>query len=299
VASDPLISVVIATYRRPALLAICLQALARQSYARDRFEVIVVDDDGGLREDDVLGPLRGQPDIHLLQPGHQGVSGARNTGAAHARGAHLYFLDDDALPAPDYLAKLEARIERHPGALIVGPVGDANPANIWSAASQAQLDAVTSYYNRPGKQASFGTGGNMCVPAEPYHAIGGFDAGLQYGEDREFLDRWLRRGHAFIHAPELLVSHRHPTKLHDFWRRNRGYGRGAYSFALQRRAVGVAAPSVDWRFYRHLFGYAIATHQPRAGRVTLALLLARVAYSYGYWVARLQHDRNGHSPDRS
>jgi GT2 family glycosyltransferase len=41
----PSFSIVIPTYRRPERLASCLRALAELDYPRDRFEVIVVDDD--------------------------------------------------------------------------------------------------------------------------------------------------------------------------------------------------------------------------------------------------------------
>ena len=42
--SLPFVSVVIPTYRRPQRLASCLEALARQDYPADRFEVVAVDD---------------------------------------------------------------------------------------------------------------------------------------------------------------------------------------------------------------------------------------------------------------
>jgi GT2 family glycosyltransferase len=287
--SEPLFSIIIATYRRPDFLAACLQALTRLDYPREQFEVIVVDDDGGLREEDVAGPLRGQPNVLFLRPAHGGPAGARNAGAARARGTYLYFVDDDCRPAPDCLVRLRARTERHPGAAIVGLFADANPRNLWSAASQAQLEAVVSYYNRDTERATFGAGGNLAVPAEGFRAVGGFDASLWYGEDREFLDRWLRRGQALVHAAELVVVHNHPTTLRAFWRRNTGYGRGAFLFAQRLQAGGGSAPHVDWSFYRHLFTFAIKTHRPRPCLVTAAVLLARVGYSCGYLAAKRQH----------
>ena len=47
VAGKLLISVIIPTFGRPEHLCACLRALCRQTFPRDNFEVIVVDD-GGL-----------------------------------------------------------------------------------------------------------------------------------------------------------------------------------------------------------------------------------------------------------
>ena len=49
----PFFSVIIPTYERPVPLASCLKALARMDYPRERFEVIVVDD-----QHQVLGSAR-------------------------------------------------------------------------------------------------------------------------------------------------------------------------------------------------------------------------------------------------
>jgi len=285
---EPFFSIIVATYRRPAFLATCLQSLAHQDYPRDQFEVIVADDDGGLREEDVVGPVRGQLDISFLQPAHSGPAGARSAGAARARGRFLYFVDDDCRLAPDILQKLQTRLDQYPEAAVVGPLADAQPTNLWSAASQAQLDAVFSYYNSDAEHASFGAGANLAVPAKGFRKVGAFDASLWCAEDREFLDRWQRCGRMLVYAPEIALLHNHPATWPIFWRRNMGYGSGAFIFAQKRLAGGTSAPRVDWSFYRHFFTYALRTHQPHAWRVTGALLLARLAYTKGYLTAKRQ-----------
>src|SRR5690606_8162709 len=82
----PEVSVVVPTCGRPALLARCLEALARQSLPRDSYEVIVVEDRG-----------------------RRGPAAARNRGWRRARAPIVAFTDDDCVPERDWLARgLEA-----------------------------------------------------------------------------------------------------------------------------------------------------------------------------------------------
>ncbi|HEY8976666.1 MAG TPA: glycosyltransferase family 2 protein, partial [Burkholderiaceae bacterium] len=106
----PSLSVVIPTYRRPALLARCLDALLAQSLPGHAFEVIVVDD--GCTEDTraccsevaIRSCRRGGPVIRYLRPqGTRGPAAARNRGWRAAQGRVVAFTDDDTVPDPDWL----------------------------------------------------------------------------------------------------------------------------------------------------------------------------------------------------
>ena len=116
-AGVPRISVVMPTYRRPALLARCLQALLEQTLPGDAFEIVVVDD--GCTDDtrdrcaelDAVSRSDGGPEIRYLRPhGTRGPAAARNRGWHAARGALIAFTDDDTIPDPDWLRQGEAAV---------------------------------------------------------------------------------------------------------------------------------------------------------------------------------------------
>ena len=90
---EPLISVVIPTYRRSDLVRRAVQSVLRQTYTS--FEIIVVIDgmDDGTRDClDQLGDSR----IRVLETGrNQGPAEARNYGVRHATGDYVALLDDD------------------------------------------------------------------------------------------------------------------------------------------------------------------------------------------------------------
>lgn len=104
--SVPKIAVVIATYRRPALLRRCLEAVLAQDIGAAHYEVVVVDD--GRTDDtrEVIADLarRTQVPLRYLQPHDtRGPAGARNRGWRASNAPLIAFTDDDTVPAPSWL----------------------------------------------------------------------------------------------------------------------------------------------------------------------------------------------------
>jgi glycosyltransferase involved in cell wall biosynthesis len=105
---QPLLSVVVPTYKRPHLLARCLVPLLDQHWLEtDDYEIVVVDDG----HDDATAALVASfmrpdaPRIHYLRPSHgKGPAVARNTGWRAAEAPIVAFTDDDTVPAHDWLA---------------------------------------------------------------------------------------------------------------------------------------------------------------------------------------------------
>src|SRR5438128_7973645 len=255
---QPVFSIVVPTYDRPKQLAACLQALGRLDYARESFEVIVVDDGSPTPPKAVVESLRDRLQLTLHLQRHAGPAAARNAGAMRARGKYLAFTDDDCLPAADWLEALTARFERPANHLIGGRIINAVPDNPYSTAAQLLVDYMYTYHNSHPNHAKFFVSNNLAVPAERFRAIGGFDTSfsLAAGEDREFCDRWLHYGYEMTYAPEVLVYHAHALSLRSFLRQQLRYGRGAYSFHRTRarrkqKGIRVEIPS----FYLNLLQY--------------------------------------------
>src|SRR5437879_3868866 len=117
---EPLFSIVVPTHNRPGQLVGCMQALAHLNYPKDCFDVIVVDDGGETRPDEVVASFRDQLDVTLFRQPHAGPATARNTGAMKGRGTFLAFTDDDCRPAPDWLKALAIRLSKNPDWVIGG-----------------------------------------------------------------------------------------------------------------------------------------------------------------------------------
>ncbi|WP_203136353.1 glycosyltransferase [Microbacterium sp. JZ31] len=110
--TPPLVSVILPTWNRAGSLRAALESITQQSY--ENWELIVADD--GSIDDTALvleAEAARDPRIKPLLLEHRGVSAARNSALAHARGAYVAFLDSDKVWEPDFLLSMVAFLEVH------------------------------------------------------------------------------------------------------------------------------------------------------------------------------------------
>ncbi len=107
------ISVIIPTYRRPAELRRCLEGLRKQ--ARQADEIIVVVRDGDEETRSFLNDTQsGDAGLHVATISVPGQVAALNAGLDKATGDIVAFTDDDAIPHPDWLRKIEEKFLADP-----------------------------------------------------------------------------------------------------------------------------------------------------------------------------------------
>lgn len=113
---NPLVSVIITTFNRPTLLLDAVNSVLAQSYRP--IEIIVVNDCGQPVEA-ALATVETQIPLTWVRHGvNRGLSAARNSGMALARGEMICFLDDDDRFLPDHLQTAVAAL-REPGVDLV------------------------------------------------------------------------------------------------------------------------------------------------------------------------------------
>jgi GT2 family glycosyltransferase len=121
----PALSVLIATFDRPELLAECLTAFGTQVGEHD-FEIVVVDDGSpGTETTRVIEHAAGTlPLVHVCLA-HAGRSAAKNLAVQVARAELVVFFDDDDRPAPDFVDQHLAAHDANPalGTAVLGHTG--------------------------------------------------------------------------------------------------------------------------------------------------------------------------------
>lgn len=212
-----LISVVVCTCNRAALLRVCLDSLAQQTLDSHKYEVLVVDNNSCDETLDVVSEyLKGSNCFRVVREPGQGLSHARNRGWKDAVGQFVAYIDDDAKADPDWLAQMVLFIIDNPDVEVFGGpfrafYQQAPPAwfppdyGSWSLGDRARKI-------EPGKEFINGT--NMVFTRRLLESMGGFRTSLgmkgqqlSYGEETRLLLDIADRQIPIFFFPEMRVSH--------------------------------------------------------------------------------------------
>lgn len=214
-------------------------------------EIVVVID----HNEELLARVREAfPGVKAIANQHaRGLSGARNSGVAQASAEIVAFLDDDAIAAPDWLARLAAHYANDN---VLGAGGAVIP--LWEGGRKPRWFPVEflwvvgcSYKGQPERLAEVRNliGANMSYRRDVLVAAGGFREGIgRIGrrplgcEETELSIRALQqhpRGRV-LYDPEARVEHRVPrSRMTARYFLERCYAEGL-SKALVTRLVGAA-----------------------------------------------------------
>lgn len=115
----PLVSIVIPSFNRGALLAQAIESVLQQSVTD--LEVIVVDDGSIDDTAEVVGGFQSDARLHYMSQAHRGCAIARNLGANAASGEFIGWLDSDDTYLPDALhAHLEVFADQPDSGMSIG-----------------------------------------------------------------------------------------------------------------------------------------------------------------------------------
>ena len=199
-AGAPEVSVVVATHDRPELLRALIAALRRQTLARDRFEVVLVDDSSGPATRAVIEEA-GELELQLVTTdANIGAPRARNLGWRAARGALIAFTDDDCAPSEAWLEAGLRAWEGRPDRFVQGATRPAGGVSILELDPFKQSIEVTSL--SPESETC-----NIFYPRELLERLGGFDESIRVGEDLELGWAARRAGAQPVFEPAALVEH--------------------------------------------------------------------------------------------
>ena len=223
------VSVIVPYYERPEELARTLASLERQTYPRDLFEVVVVDDGSRTPLERPERSLLNLKVVHQDDRGY-GLARARNNGVREATHDILLILDSDVLAEADWLAAHARWHHFVKDAVTIGfhyhvPIEgvDADSIRKWPG-SLAELFAgrnitppwIERHMVRTNNLTAVADdifrvvlGGNMGIGREFYELVGGFDESFTQwgGEDTEFGYRAFTHGGLLVPVRDAVGWH--------------------------------------------------------------------------------------------
>jgi glycosyltransferase involved in cell wall biosynthesis len=200
-------------FNQPELIWLTLQSIAAQSYPE--LEIVLVDD--GSTDPAAIDNLAeleshdwGRP-FTVVRQENQYLGAARNTGAAHAKGELVAFVDDDDLIAPEYVSVLVGALTATDADAVTiaihgveatddGTIPDDPDNAVWVFFGDApHLGTVLNVFG----------GAAALYKRAALTAVGGFFTHRDIGhEDWDLLARLNLAGHRVVSVPEPLYTYR-------------------------------------------------------------------------------------------
>jgi glycosyltransferase involved in cell wall biosynthesis len=211
--NTPTCSVVICTRDRPLHLDRCLAAMRCQQYPR--FTVLVVDN---APRDDAGRAVAERHGVDYLVETEPGLSRARNTGARASDSQIVAFIDDDAIPDPDWLAALAHEFADPVVVAVTGRVEAPSPelerlGTAFGGANRWAVDRSTPHWFEYASLGAVGYGTNMALRRTAFNSWPGFDTRLgrgrpiDGGEEQYAFASLIDRGFRVVYTPAAVVRH--------------------------------------------------------------------------------------------
>ena len=216
----PKVSVIVASYNAARTLKSCLESLARLNYPD--YEVILVDDGSVDNTPKVVSEF---PKTNCLRHERNlGLSSARNTGIAAAKGEIIAFTDADCRADEDWLYYLVGDLLKGEFAAMGGP-------NLLPPEDSPVATAVMASPGGPAhvmlddREAEHIPGCNMAFFKEALLEIGGFDPVFRTaGDDVDVCWRLQQAGYKIGFSPAAFVWHYRRSNAGAYLKQQRGYG---------------------------------------------------------------------------
>jgi len=214
---DPLISIVIPTWRSPYTLSRVLEVVANIDYPEKRIEVIIVNDEADSDTENVVKEFEQKYSNKFLRVIYEknsvreGVSRTRNKGIMLSKGEYILLLDDDVLPDPGVIRRLLEHFRVHPNLGAVTALCLHKPPSLPELLSALPyLGSVRETHSRLGT-------GSCIIPRHVIEKVGLFNEKLGYPytvyEDWEYGVRIREAGFKLLIDGRVVLHHLHRPQV--------------------------------------------------------------------------------------
>ncbi len=231
--SLPFVSVIIPVLNDKRI-ELCLSALAHQTYPKDRYEVIVVDN-GSKNQVEIKKIVEKFPFAVFSHEPYPSSYAARNRGISLAKGEVLAFTDADCIPYNNWLEKGVNSLLDVPNCGLVG-------GRIVFFGKEPKRMTATRFYESKTyvnqelyvRNIHFAAACNLFTRREVIERVGAFESLLKSGGDFEFGRRVFGAGYTLSYEKEAVAFHFLRENLKAFLKRQQRIAGGLYELNCKR-----------------------------------------------------------------
>jgi glycosyltransferase involved in cell wall biosynthesis len=202
------VSIVIPTYnQKPRYLSEAIESALNQSYPKEKYEILVVDD-GSTRipPDSVVLQFKYR-DVILVKKKHGGTAETLNAGIRSMNGRYFKWLSSDDALCEDALEILMSEVNEN--SVVYGDWAridqNSNFIDVYHEPTFPNVKEMKEYL----WHSHFGNASAALIPRSAFAKVGMFDANLPCYED---YDWWLRavflHDYTFVHVDRVVARYR-------------------------------------------------------------------------------------------
>ncbi|NJK50632.1 glycosyltransferase [Candidatus Gracilibacteria bacterium] len=232
--SQPFVSVIIPVFNDRDRLKTCLTSLEKQSYPKNLYEVIVIDNGSDSQQNiaEVIAQFKGVLATYESCPGSYA---ARNKGIAIAKGEVIAFTDADCIPAEDWIEKGVKNLLATPNCgLVVGKI-EIFFKNTNRLTLVEQYESIMAFQQKEHlEKYKYGSTANVFTFKSVLNRVGFFDANLKSNGDFEWGRRVAAAGYQQVYADEVCVAHPARYSFAQLYKRTVRLAGGIYDAQIQK-----------------------------------------------------------------
>lgn len=256
----------VCTYKRPQMLAACLQGIAKQIVPETaQLHVVVVDNDvtdivteTAQNIHNLLTPLKKlRISAEYVQEPRRGISYARNAVLVHSQriqADYIAFIDDDEIPADNWISELYNALLTADSDGVQGIVFQQTPDGVINMTGSSRKAGVE------GATITKVTTGNVIFRAKlvkewqlDFNPV----LGLSGGEDTDFFRRAQHKGARFVFTKQAIVTETVPLERVSFdWQMRQAMNVGSFLIIRSNlehgriRTILKYIPKIFMRFFK-------------------------------------------------
>ncbi|MGC1307860.1 MAG: glycosyltransferase family A protein [Phormidesmis sp.] len=206
VESSPFVSVIVPVFNDAKRLRLCLGALMQQTYERDCYEIVVIDN-GSDAQQDIAAVVANFAQAKYEYEAQPGSYAARNRGIERAQGDILAFTDADCIPATDWLEKGVGHLLSIPDCgLVAGSIElffrgpKLSPVELYESITAFPQQLNLARYRGAATA-------NIFTFKSVIDSVGTFNASLLSSGDIDWGERVFAAGYQQLYAEDTCVAH--------------------------------------------------------------------------------------------